>query len=140
MYRAVYQLVVQYENGDCADMHLCQPCIHSVADFLRIAKRSTGGLRCDRCGAVSRKKKSRAELDALVRERAGCEALRYTRASVLVGLYRSAESGMEEDDELPWTTVCEDHSTLVSHPSKRLAVAHLGHPDGWCDECRALKS
>lgn len=79
----------------------------------------------------------RLALDAEVRSRKGCLQLRRSRATgTLVGLYRSAEGDMEVDPELPYTTVCEDHSTLVSHRTLADARANLGHPEGWCDACR----
>jgi hypothetical protein len=68
-------------------------------------------------------------------ERSGCITLRTTRKGVQVGLYRSAES-FESDPELPYTTVCETHSTLVSHETRRAAEQSLSHPEMWCDDCR----
>ena len=51
------------------------------------------------------------------------------------GLYHSVQAGMECDHELPWSTVCELHSTLVSHAT--LAQARLCRdPREWCDDCR----
>lgn len=69
-------------------------------------------------------------------ERAGCIALRTTRKGVRVGLYLSAEGGLETDPEHPYSTVCEMHGTLVCHETRRSAERCLSHPDMWCDECR----
>ncbi len=63
----------------------------------------------------------------------------YRRArstGTFVGLYKSSEAGMEEDPELPWTTVCEEHSTLVCHRTRALAASHLPHPEEWCEDCQ----
>lgn len=85
--------------------------------------------------------KRRAELDAEVARRDGCLELRTSRATgTLVGLYRSAEAGMETDPETPYTTVCEEHHTLVCHSTLALARENLPDPRGWCDECREKKS
>lgn len=69
-------------------------------------------------------------------ERAGCLELRTTRKGVRVGLYRSLEGGMESDPSVPYTTVCETHSTLVCHETRRAAEQLLSHPESWCDQCR----
>lgn len=37
-----------------------------------------------------------------------------------------------EDD---WATVCDDHSTICSHPTRKLARSHLAAPWGWCEPC-----
>lgn len=81
---------------------------------------------------------SRADLDLLAAWRGGCEVLRYTRAGVLVGLYRTADASLDTDAGA-WTTMCEEHSTLVGHATRRDAEAHLSAPDGWCDYCRGAE-
>jgi len=68
---------------------------------------------------------------------AGCVIQSVSRETgKLVGLYHSVQSGMEGDPELPWTTVCEEHNTLVSHPSLQAAKNSLPFPTSWCDDCR----
>ena len=74
-------------------------------------------------------------------QRAGCLIYRKARSTgTYVGLYRSAEAGMEDDPELPWSTVCEEHHTLVCHPTRKLAESHLSNPEGWCEECMESQS
>jgi len=73
----------------------------------------------------------------------GCVVQRHTRlpktaTKVLVGLYHSAQSGFENDPELPWTTICEEHITLVCHPTLKLARSWLAHPADWCALCGAI--
>lgn len=55
----------------------------------------------------------------------------------MVGVYNRDGMGTGED-ELKYTTVCEDHGTLVGHPSLALAKSHAPCPEGWCDECREI--
>lgn len=80
--------------------------------------------------------KTRAELDAEAARRAGCVLLRRARGATLVGLYRSDDAGMESDPTYPWSTVCEEHGSIVCHETRAQAVAALPHPDDWCDDCR----
>jgi len=52
-----------------------------------------------------------------------------------VGLYHGVQSGMECDPETKWCVVCEEHHTLVGHPT--LALARLTRsPLEFCDDCR----
>jgi hypothetical protein len=38
----------------------------------------------------------------------------------------------------PWWTVCDDHATLVCHPTRSLAEAHAARPWEWCEACGDL--
>ena len=60
------------------------------------------------------------------------------RTGTIVTAYRNSEAGFENDPTLPWSTVCEDHGTLVCHTSRALAESFIAAPDGFCDDCRAL--
>lgn len=65
---------------------------------------------------------------------AGCVSQRRAQeTSRVVGVYRNDQAGL--DDEYPWSTVCEDHGHIVSHPSLELARAHAAGPLGWCEAC-----
>lgn len=70
----------------------------------------------------------------------GCVAQWRSRdTKTLVGLYSSVQAGMENDPELPWSTVCEVHNTLVSHS----CLAHARScrsPLEFCDDCRDARS
>jgi hypothetical protein len=69
---------------------------------------------------------------------AGCVARWRSRATgTLVGLYHGEQSGIECDPELPWVTVCEEHHTLVSHPTL-VDGRRTRDPREFCDDCRAL--
>ena len=85
----------------------------------------------------STKSEARLALDAEVQSRPGCVTLRRSRATgTMVGLYKSLESGIESDQQWPWSTVCEDHGTVVCHATRKLAEMTLPDPRAWCDECR----
>jgi hypothetical protein len=70
--------------------------------------------------------------------RAGCVQLRRCRQTGhLVGVYRSLEAGIESDPDLPWSTVCEEHSTVVCSATRHAAELAASWPD-FCDECREI--
>lgn len=72
---------------------------------------------------------------------AGCvEQRRSRKTGTLVGLYHGLQSGIEADPELPWVTVCEEHSTLVCHETLALARMTLPDPASFCDECREAEA
>lgn len=39
------------------------------------------------------------------------------------------------DPDQPWETICVDHGTVCSHPTRALAVSHAADPTGWCEDC-----
>jgi hypothetical protein len=48
-----------------------------------------------------------------------------------------AEMGMDDPDDLPYITLCEDHGELCSHPNYRFALRHMSMPE-WCSECQKI--
>lgn len=60
---------------------------------------------------------------------------RLTGANITVGT--SEEVGMIEDSDYNWWTVCDTHSIIVCHPTKRLAITHSAFPE-WCEECSKI--
>lgn len=69
-------------------------------------------------------------------ERDGCVQLRRCRATgTVVGVYRSVAAGIETDPELPWSTVCEEHHTVVCSATRQLAEVAACYPD-FCEECQ----
>ncbi|GJF06730.1 hypothetical protein [Pseudonocardia sp. D17] len=54
-----------------------------------------------------------------------------------IGVYHAADAGIDDDPTAPWATVCETHSTVVLHRTRRLADGHAADPCGWCQYCRA---
>lgn len=54
-----------------------------------------------------------------------------------VGIYNGAQAGMDTDGGAnPWSTVCEPHGGVCSHPTRRLAFEHAPHPETWCPTCQ----
>ncbi len=54
-----------------------------------------------------------------------------------VGVYDGAEAGMDtEGGTMPYTTVCEPHGGLATHPTLTLARQHAAHPEEWCPTCQ----
>ena len=41
------------------------------------------------------------------------------------------------DDDQNWYSVCDTHSTLVGHPTRKLAEYHAVVPE-WCEYCTAI--
>jgi len=82
---------------------------------------------------------TRVELDAEVKARSGCLALRKARSTkTLVGLYRAKEAGIESDPRLKWATVCEEHGCLVCHETRSMAEVSLSQPQEWCPDCQEM--
>lgn len=81
-------------------------------------------------------------LDAERDSRAGCVDLHFCEHGTgpLVGVYRSAESGIESDPETPWTVVCEEHHTCVCVESRRAAMSTAATTRNFCDDCRDTKN
>lgn len=68
-------------------------------------------------------------------DRAGCRQLRRARSTgTLVGVYDGEEAGLDTDGGR-WSTVCEDHGTIIAHDTLTLARYHSSAPEGWCEEC-----
>lgn len=90
-------------------------------------------------GAAQRKEA--AEIYGLVvkpnRQNAGLIRSSKVKAT---GFYASVYDGKLADmdtDSGRWQTVCEQHGTVVSHRTKKLALSHRTDVAGWCEQCRA---
>lgn len=68
---------------------------------------------------------------------AGCVQRKVARSTGrLVGVYNGEQAGMDNDEgAYPWSTVCEEHGTVVCHQTLALARAHAADPMGWCEDC-----
>lgn len=67
----------------------------------------------------------------------GCVQQRRARSTgLLVGVYQSAQSGIESDPDLPWVTVCEEHGSCVCHKTLADAKGWASVPEQWCEACR----
>ena len=68
---------------------------------------------------------------------AGLIVMRRSRATgTLVGVYRAAEAGIEDDPTTPWATVCEPHGGCMCHSTRANAMRWAPHPQDWCPTCR----
>lgn len=56
---------------------------------------------------------------------------------VLVDNEDPEETGIDTGDQR-WATVCHEHGTILSSPTRRDCHLAGSHPDDWCDDCRAL--
>jgi hypothetical protein len=67
--------------------------------------------------------------------------LRRTYRNPLTGgwtsVYDGEPAGMDTEAGR-WQTVCEEHGTICSHATKRLARAFGPRPEEWCEECMEL--
>lgn len=55
----------------------------------------------------------------------------------VVSIYRNSEAGLDDDGgEMPWSTVCEDHSGVTTHRTRALAHQWAPYPDEWCPDCQ----
>lgn len=68
----------------------------------------------------------------------GCVSQQRSRQTgYLVGIYHGPQAGIDDDDgRAPWSTVCEEHGSVICHVSLSLARAHAGVPLEWCEPCR----
>lgn len=66
---------------------------------------------------------------------AGCLQRRKARDSgAEVSIYRNADADMD-DQGGPYSTVCEDHGTVVAHRTLRQARRQAAAPLDWCIDC-----
>lgn len=49
-----------------------------------------------------------------------------------MSLYAAAQAELDTED--PWMVVCEDHGTMVSAPTLKLAHESMAYPT-WCEAC-----
>lgn len=69
---------------------------------------------------------------------AGCVSQqRSQQTGKLVGIYNGEQAGIDTDDgRAPWSTVCEEHGSVICHSTLALARSHAADPKGWCEDCR----
>ncbi len=54
-----------------------------------------------------------------------------------MSLYAAEQAELDTED--PWMVVCEDHSTMVSAPTKALAHESMAYPV-WCEACSGAEN
>jgi hypothetical protein len=68
---------------------------------------------------------------------AGLVAQRVAKSTgAKVSLFRGDQSGLNADQDVPWITVCEKHSSCVSHKVLKDARSWMAEPETWCEGCR----
>lgn len=76
------------------------------------------------------------ERAARVREYAGVRSVRVSpQTGTVVAVYDARAAGMDTAAGR-WSTVCEDHSTIISHRTLALAEYHAAAVADWCEPCR----
>lgn len=75
-----------------------------------------------------------------IRTYAGFRSVRRNpRTGTFIVVLDDREQGDESDPDVGrWTTLCDDHGTLIFHDTLRLAEWHAADPEGWCEECREI--
>jgi hypothetical protein len=73
-----------------------------------------------------------------MRDHAGLIETKVRRATGLrVSIYLAEEAGLDPESGR-YSTVCEEHATLVNHETLRDARGWAADPAGWCEDCRDL--
>ena len=55
----------------------------------------------------------------------------------MITVWDNRTSDLTDDgSDEPWYSICDEHSTLVSHETRSLATLHSVWPKGWCECCR----
>lgn len=74
----------------------------------------------------------------ILRQNAGARmSQRCRQTGTTITLYRTAECGLGDVDDGVWSTVCENHGSIVQHDTRRNAESAMAYPD-WCDDCRDI--
>jgi hypothetical protein len=82
---------------------------------------------------------TRSDRRADARTWAGYRHASFARSTgTLVVLVHSAEQGIEDDPDLPWTLLCDDHDSCVCFERQSDAWACMSQPEMFCDDCRDL--
>lgn len=59
---------------------------------------------------------------------------RQTGTTILVN-DRGRDDAEVQDGDARWETICDEHGTVCSHDTRKLAEWHAAEPLGWCEEC-----
>lgn len=70
----------------------------------------------------------------------GLVQLRKSRQTgTMVGIYDGELQGLDTESGR-WSTVCEEHGTVIAHQTLALAKTWAPVPDEWCEDCMARGS
>jgi hypothetical protein len=67
------------------------------------------------------------------------ETRRNRRTASTIAVYDGDAAGLDTEAGR-WQTVCETHSTILSHETQALALLHMATPDEWCEPCRKARA
>jgi hypothetical protein len=82
----------------------------------------------------------RAAARSAARTWAGFRSCRFAKQNDrLIVVVHAHEAGIDSDPENPWATVCDDHGTICTHPTRTLAEQWAADPEGWCEPCREAR-
>lgn len=78
---------------------------------------------------------NRQQLLRDARHTAGYRHASYAKSTgSLVVLVNSEEQGIDAD--MPWTLICEEHSTLMQFETRSNAKSWMAAPEQWCEDCQ----
>lgn len=49
------------------------------------------------------------------------------------------DRGRDDQDDNRWETICVDHGTVCSHPTRELALSFSAAPLEWCELCMEVE-
>lgn len=65
-------------------------------------------------------------------------AHRARSTGTVVGLYDTTKTSQFDPDGGRWATLCEDHSSIVNHETRKTAERFMSAPEEWCEECSEI--
>lgn len=51
-----------------------------------------------------------------------------------ISIYNNEQADLDTEGG-PWSTVCEDHGTIIAHTTITLAKDMASCPEEWCEDC-----
>lgn len=75
-------------------------------------------------------------LEEVLRNEGIVYASRARSSGTIVGLYDVRKTDQFDPDGGRWVTICENHSTIVNHLTRKLAEAFMASPEAWCEDCQ----
>lgn len=100
-------------------------------------------LHADRQGLIMPRKPGKTRKRYNVGGYAGCVSMHKSRATGTIVLVLHAEQADldpgDDENPMPWYTVCDKHSTCIGHRTLALAQSHAPFPNEWCEDCQDEK-
>jgi hypothetical protein len=64
------------------------------------------------------------------------EQARNRQTGTLISVVDNRDGETTEDEDSPWLLICEEHSEMSAHTSRRAAGRFAPVPEEWCSGCR----